>query len=99
MGWTHEDPVIEEILGDYRRAGASLLGAAGLGILWFAMIVATVLLPERGWVVGVATGLTSPMGWGALAMLGLSLLQYGHAWLHLRALAENPADEQRRRGD
>lgn len=91
-----EDPVIAEILGNYHRAGATLLGAAGLAAVWLGTLLATLLLPKGAWIAGLAMGLMPIAGWGALGMLGLSLPQFAHAWLHVRTLASNPRDEPRR---
>lgn len=91
-----EDPVIADILRNYNRAGVTLLAVAGLAALWLGTLLASLLLPERGWAAGLAAGLMPIAGSGALGMLGLSLLQYAHAWLHIRTLASYPRDQPRR---
>jgi hypothetical protein len=86
MRKAREDPVVDQILEDYRRAGASLILAIGFFVGW---VICRGLTPPA---VGPAAGVAAPLalaislfGWGSLFLTVLAGFQYSYAYLYVRS--------------
>jgi hypothetical protein len=82
----YEDPEIQEMLENYRRAGITLIAALGFGVAW---IVATSLgaVALDGAMVPVRSFprlLAVVFGWGAATLGVVAGLQYLYAYAYIR---------------
>ena len=84
-----EDSTVYRIIGNYRRAGVTLLLGFGLFIGWILCSTLASALPEGPLAAGRAFPrlTTSALGWSSLVTTISSGLQYLHAYLYVRCLA------------
>lgn len=87
-----EDPVIREYYGNFERAGATLMLALGLFLVWGA-VKTLVLVGAASFLGGWDRVITLLAGWGSLAATAISALQYVYAYLYPWAMARENRDD------
>lgn len=81
----HEDAVVKDILGNYRRAGATLVIAAVVFLGWLVFLVWTHVGGMPVPFSSVPSVLATYLGWASLVLGIIAAMQYGHAYTHLRS--------------
>ena len=87
-----EDPVIRECYGNFERAGATLMLALGLFLVWGA-VKALVLVGAASLLGGWDRVITLLAGWCLLAATAISALQYLYAYSYPWAMARASRDD------
>ena len=81
-----EDDVVNAFYENYRRAGLSLLVAAGLFVAWLAVWW---IGPEHPSQAGTVFNslVRTVVGWGTTIFAGLAFVQYAYAFLYPRLIS------------
>jgi hypothetical protein len=83
----HEDPIIKEVLGNYHRAGLTLISGFALLLVWLGTWLAGAIWPSSVAHGGVLPSVSALTGCGGLSLVLLSAAHYAYAHLFVHAIA------------